>query len=508
MTNERLAQREAVALRPLEVSKANPRYFTVASGDAPDGVAVYLTGSHIWNNFHDGMGPGSVCAEAPELLDYDAYLGFLEAHGHNFIRLWRWEQFKSQAAGGDFHLCMTPQPWPRIGPGEAKDGKPKVDLSRFDEAYFSRLRDRVVAAGDRGIYVGVMFFDGWALHLSPVPDNVEGHPFHAANNVNGIGITSIVDYQVLPLDPRVQEIQDAYIRRVVDTVHDLPGVLYEVANESSGGGSVDPSFAEALGQPGSPEWGDSTAWQYWVIDRVKRYEGEMGYVTHPIGMTMQFPVADQTKVNAPMFDSDADWISPGYDDEIFAGGGHPMAPGSPQSQWLKDPPAADGRKVVISDTDHFAPGRGDALWAWKSFLRGHHPILMDFGIIGGVNPPDPSAGPMPYTAFEPARLAMGDTRRFAERMQLIRMEPRGDLSSTGYALANPGEEYLVLQPTEAAGPFSVTLDPGTYAVTWFSVEARETVETGEATVEDSTAVSFSAPFEPGGPAALYLKKVV
>ena len=273
-------------------------------------------------------------------------------------------------------------------------------------------------------------------------------------------------------------------------------------------GRVDPSFAEALGQPGSPEWGDSTAWQYWVIDRVKRYEGEMGYDTHPIGMTMQFPVADQTKVNAPMFDSDADWISPGYDDEIFAGGGHPMAPGSPQSRWLEDPPAADGRKVVISDTDHFAPGRGDALWAWKSFLRGHHPILMDFGIIGGVNPPDPSAGPMPYTAFEPARLAMGDTRRFAERMQLIRMEPRGDLSSTGYALANPGEEYLVLQPTEAAGPFSVTLDPGTYAVTWFSVEARETVETGEATVEDSTAVSFSAPFEPGGPTALYLKKVV
>jgi hypothetical protein len=83
MTNERLAQGEAVALRPLEVSKANPGYFTVASGDAGDRVAVYLTGSHIWNNFHDGMGPGSECAVAPELLDYAAYLGFLEDHGHN-----------------------------------------------------------------------------------------------------------------------------------------------------------------------------------------------------------------------------------------------------------------------------------------------------------------------------------------------------------------------------------------------------------------------------------------
>ena len=92
-----------------------------------------------------------------------------------------------------------------------------------------------------------MFFDGFGLHLSPAPDNVEGHPFHAANNINGIGITSIVDYQVLPLDPRVQALQEAYIRKVVDTVHDLPNVLYEVANESSGGGSVDQAFAEQLG---------------------------------------------------------------------------------------------------------------------------------------------------------------------------------------------------------------------------------------------------------------------
>ena len=61
-----------------------------------------------------------------------------------------------------------------------------------------------------------------------------------------------------------------------------------------------------------------------------------------------------------------------------------MAPGSPPSRWFDDPPANAGRKVVITDTDHYAPGKGDALWAWKSFLRGHHPILMDFGIIDGV----------------------------------------------------------------------------------------------------------------------------
>ena len=494
---------------PLVVSDVNPRYFAAASEDVADQQAVYLTGSHIWHNFHDGMGPGSNCDDRTDILDFDEYLKFLKEHGHNFIRLWRWEQFKSQAAGGNYHLCMTPQPWARTSTGEAKDGKPKFDLDSFDQTYFDRLRERVIAAGKEGIYVAVMLFDGWALHLSPAPDNVEGHPFHAANNINGISITSIVDYQVLPLDPRVQAYQEAFIRKVVDTVQDLPNVLYEVANESSGGGVVDKQFAEALGLGEPPDWGDSTQWQYWVIKTVKQYEQQKGYTKHPIGMTMQFPVPEQTKVNDPLYNSPADWISPGYDDKIFASGGHPMAPGSPPSRWFADPPANDGRKVVITDTDHYSP-QGDALWAWKSFLRGHYPILMDYGIIAGVTPPDPSAGSPgvpPYAAFEAARYAMGNTLNYAQKMNLIAMEPYTDLSSTGFMLANPGEEYLVLQPTVTTDPFTVMLEAGTYAVEWFSVNSREIKSSSEMTVKIDGDNSFLPPFEDTGPVVLYIKKI-
>src|SRR5262245_22802847 len=64
-----------IAVGPLAVAAANPRYFTIRSGD--DRRAVYLTGSHIWNNFHDGMGPGAECAAIPEPFDYNAYLTFL-----------------------------------------------------------------------------------------------------------------------------------------------------------------------------------------------------------------------------------------------------------------------------------------------------------------------------------------------------------------------------------------------------------------------------------------------
>ena len=495
----------AYAPGPLVVSEANPRYFTVASGSPIDGKAVYLTGSHIWNNFHDGLGPGLACSDVPEQNDYGAYLTFLKDHGHNFIRLWHWEQFKSQAATASFHLCMTPQPWPRTGPGLATDGKSKFDLSRFDPRYFERLRDRVIAAGKEGIYVSVMLFDGFGLHLSKAPDHLLGHPFHAANNINGVALTSINDYQVLPLDPAVQALQEAYMRKVVDIVADLPNVLYEVANESSGGGHVDRAFADVLGLSDVPSWGDSTAWQYWVIAFVKHYEQQMGYDQHPIGMTMQFPVHEQTKVNEVLWDSPADWISPG-DDEIFVAGEYPDEASRPASRWLTNPPENAGTKVALTDTDHYAAGRGDALWVWKSFLRGHHPILMDFGIINVTTPLDPSVGVPSYESFEPTRYAMGDTLRFATRMKLIEMVPRSDLSSTGYALANVGEEYLALQPSEVAEPFTVTLETGTYTVEWFNVTSRELEASGSVSVESPGTVTFTPRGQSAGPLVLYLKQ--
>jgi hypothetical protein len=61
---------------PLVVSTDNPRYFA-----KPDGTAVYLTGSHVWNNFQDWYNP-------PYSLDFNAYVAWMVAHHQTFIRLW------------------------------------------------------------------------------------------------------------------------------------------------------------------------------------------------------------------------------------------------------------------------------------------------------------------------------------------------------------------------------------------------------------------------------------
>ena len=173
------AAAESPAMRgPLRRHPTNPRYFTDDSGRA-----ILLTGAHTWNNLVD-MGP----SDPPPQFDYDKYLDWLSAYPHNFFRLWAWEltewdvpQYREKGASV---LYVAPHPWKRVGPGKALDGKPKFDLKQFDDEYFARLRDRVQKARDRGIYVGVMLFEGWGVQFAP--NGWSRHPFNAENNVNGI----------------------------------------------------------------------------------------------------------------------------------------------------------------------------------------------------------------------------------------------------------------------------------------------------------------------------------
>jgi hypothetical protein len=70
---------------PLAVSKTNPRYFAAPGAAGAAEKLIYLTGSHVNNNLHDGLGPGQECPDNPERFDFDAYLGLLSERGHNFI---------------------------------------------------------------------------------------------------------------------------------------------------------------------------------------------------------------------------------------------------------------------------------------------------------------------------------------------------------------------------------------------------------------------------------------
>jgi hypothetical protein len=399
---------------PLRVHPDNPRYFTDDSGRA-----ILLTGSHTWNNLVD-MSP----ADRPATFDYEAYLDWLLKHHHNFFRLWTWEPLTWDTRGvrdreGQVHR-VGPLPFKRTGPGKAIDGKPKFDLRQFDDEYFRRLRDRVKAAQAQGLYPAVMLFEGWGIQFSP--NGWQHHPFHPRNNVNGIDGDLDGDGKGLEVhsdrSKEITELQQAYVRKVVDTVNEFDNVLYEISNENH------------------PE---STQWQYAMIRIIKKYERTKPK-QHPVGMTFQYKGGS----NKTLFASPADWISPNRE------GG-----------YRDNPPPADGSKVIVTDTDHLWGIGGNVPWVWNSFLRGLNPIFMDpyDGKVLRLGDDSKLVGPM--------RENLGYVQLWSQRVDLAAMTPQGDLASSRYCLANRGEEYLAYVP-KSDKPLTLQLPAGQFKIVWFN----------------------------------------
>ncbi|MBN2314020.1 MAG: hypothetical protein JXM79_08825, partial [Sedimentisphaerales bacterium] len=391
-------------------------------------------------------------------FDYEAYLEWMKRLNHNFMRLWAWEMVQWDTRPNSTHarkdvtrFYVTPHPWLRCGDGKALDGKPKFDLTQFDPAYFKRLRQRIEAARREGIYVSVMLFEGWAMQF------LEGgwklHPFHPQNNVNRIDGDLNGDGKGLEVHElavsAVTELQKAYIRKVIDTLNDLDNVLYEISNEN---------------HP------DSTQWQYAMIRYI--HEVEKGKPSqHPVGMTFQY----KGGANKTLFDSPAEWISP-----------------NPDGGYRDNPPVNDGKKVILTDTDHLWGIGGNQAWVWKSVTRGLNPIFMDpyDGVVLGKKF-DPK--------FESVRRSMGYALQLSERLDLNKCKPLNDLSSTGYCLANPPSHYLVYQPNSNQ-TLKLKLKAGEYRTEWFNPNTGQTVskeqitatspETAFTNLLDSDAILF------------------
>ena len=429
---------------PLAVCPQNPRYFQ----NTATGEVIYLTGSHTWANLVD-FGP----SDPPPQFDYQAYIDWMAKLNHNFMRLWTWElvSWDTKANGEGKRHTAAPHPYARTGPGKALDGKPKFDLTKYDSAYFDRLRNRLAAARDRGIYVSVMLFEGWGPQFAP--GAWEGHPFHPKNNVNGIDGKGVEVHELG--NKAVAEIQEAYVRQVIDTANGFDNVLYEISNEN---------------HP------PSTPWQYHMIRFIKEYERTKPR-QHPVGMTFQYKGGE----NKTLFDSPADWVSP-----------------NPDGGYRDDPPAADGRKVVITDTDHLWGIGGNVAWVWKSFTQGHNPIFMDpyDGEVLG-NGLDPK--------WDPIRRSMGYTLQYARRMDLAKAQPDPDAASTKYCLAHPGSQYMVYRPAGGGDSITIKAEPGTYRYEWFDPAGGEQVSSGTRTVTEGGA-RFPCPVP--GDAVLFLTRAV
>jgi len=163
-------------------------------------------------------------------FDYRRYLDTLAAAGLNLTRLFVGTYYEKP---GDFGIganTLAPGPgralvpWARSDTPGGADGGAKFDLSRWDPAYFERLRAFAAEAGKRGIVVEVVLFSSYYGSGWPYS------PLNTANNVNGTGAVPKEKAQTLDNGNLLAE-QERVVRKIVAELRDFDNVYYEIQNE-------------------------------------------------------------------------------------------------------------------------------------------------------------------------------------------------------------------------------------------------------------------------------------
>ncbi len=169
-------------------------------------------------------------------FDYKKYFKTLESHGLNLTRTFSGAYCEPVGAFNIKNNTLAPLkgklicPWARSSKGGYANGGNKFDLTKWDPAYFRRLRDFVSEAGKRGVVVELVLFcpfykdDMWKLS-----------PMNAANNVNDIGNMARTDVYTLK-HPKLLAVQDAMVRKIVKELKEFDNLYYEICNEPYFGG--------------------------------------------------------------------------------------------------------------------------------------------------------------------------------------------------------------------------------------------------------------------------------
>ncbi len=198
------AQTNPIALHP-----ENPHYFTYQ--DKP--TALITSSEHY----------GAVLNLD---FDYKKYLQTLADEGMNYTRIFTGTYYEIT---GDFNIeknNLAPKRERYIGPWpEAESDKSKFDLSKWNEAYFARLKDFLTEAGKRDIIVEVTLFSSiysektWGI--SP------------QNPVNNVNLTDSLSHKrAQTMDNKgLWSYQEAFVEKMVRELNGFDNIFFEIQNE-------------------------------------------------------------------------------------------------------------------------------------------------------------------------------------------------------------------------------------------------------------------------------------
>jgi hypothetical protein len=440
-----LAADSAGLLKPIALHPGNPHYFLFRGKP----TVLITSGEHY----------GAVLNLD---FNYRKYLDTLAKDGLNNTRTFSGAYVEPLGAFKIARNTLAPDkdrficPWARSDTPGYPNGGNKFDLTKWDEAYFKRLKDFVSYAGKRGVVVEYTFFcpfydeSQWTLS-----------PQNAVNNINGIGTVARTNVYTLDKHGGLLAIHEALVRKVVSELKDFDNLMYEICNE--------PYFG-----------GVTIEWQHRIANVIG--EAEKGFPRKHL--ITQNIANDKAKIEKP----------------------HPAV--SVFNFHYAQPPETVAMNYdlnkVIGDNETGFRGTNDLPYrveAWQFILAGGGLYNnLDYSFVAGhedgtfIYPDTQPGGGNP--AFRRQMKVLSD---FINSFNFHRMKPMNDAldtsalsgSSSTQVLAEPGKAYAIYigpknpreaarqKPEERNAMISLELPAGTYRSEWINtltgkVEKRET----------------------------------
>jgi hypothetical protein len=170
-------------------------------------------------------------------FDYRKYLDTLAADGLNYTRVFSGAYVEPQGAFKIERNTLAPRPgrflapWPRSSQPGYPNGGNKFDLSRWDDGYFTRLKEFIAYAVGKNVVVELSLF-------CPMYEEVQWSlsPMNAASNVNGVGTVGRNEVYTLDKDRALLAAQEALTRKLVTELNGFDNLFFEIANEPYFGG--------------------------------------------------------------------------------------------------------------------------------------------------------------------------------------------------------------------------------------------------------------------------------
>lgn len=377
-------------------------------------------------------------------FDYVTYLDTLKANGLNLTRTFTGAYVEPQGTFNIDHNTLAPAagrflcPWARSAVSGYPNGGNKFDLSKWDPAYFRRLKDFMRQAARRGIVVELNLFTPF------YEENIwELSPQKASNNINGVGEVARTNVYTLEHNGGLLAVQEALVRKLVNELKDFDNLYYEICNE--------PYFG-----------GVTMEWQRRMAEVILATESS-------------FPHAHLVSQNVANGQAKVREAHPAISIFNF----HYASP--PDTVGLNY-----GLNKVIGENETGFKGTNDTHYrmeAWQFILAGGGLFNnLDYSFVAGHE-----RGDFVYPKSQPGggnpvyRSQLNTLGHFINRFEFVKMKPDHSIVSglpettKAYVLAEPGRQYAVYLFGGPRAKFTLDLPRGNYAIEWLNPVSGKTL---------------------------------